>query len=129
MPVGELRSIPQEMQHPAHRQPLTRRLHIGLVVRERRRCRARRTLRQREAELERCHAIVDVVDDSAAEHLAEPCQMIGRLIMIAVRCVPRARPGPARQHMPAMSMRSEAHTSELQSLMRIPYAVFCLNTT
>src|SRR3546814_21195051 len=30
--------------------------------------------------------------------------MIGRLIMIAVRCVPRARPGPARQHMPAMSM-------------------------
>src|SRR3546814_2628803 len=23
--------------------------------------------------------------------------------------------------------RSEAHTSELQSLMRIPYAVFCLN--
>src|SRR3546814_11644360 len=43
-------------------------------------------------------------DLSAAEHLAEPCQMIGRLIMIAVRCVPRARPGPARQHMPAMSM-------------------------
>src|SRR3546814_10246191 len=25
--------------------------------------------------------------------------------------------------------RSEAHTSELQSLMRISYAVFCLNTT
>src|SRR3546814_5518067 len=24
--------------------------------------------------------------------------------------------------------RSEEHTSELQSLMRIPYAVFCLNT-
>src|SRR3546814_3365092 len=117
MPVGELRSIPQEMQHPAHRQPLTRRLHIGLVVRERRRCRARRTLRQREAELERCHAIVDVVDDSADEHLAEPCQMIGRLIMIAVRCVPRARPG-----------RSEEHTSELQPLMRLSYAVVFLNT-
>src|SRR3546814_20088373 len=71
---------------------------------ERGRCRAPRTLRKREAELERCHAIVDVFDDSAAEHLAGPCQMIGRLIMIAVRCVPRARPGPARQHMPAMSM-------------------------
>src|SRR3546814_9266414 len=26
----------------------------------------------------------------------------------------------------AMHMRSEAHTSELQSLMRISYAVFCL---
>src|SRR3546814_2636124 len=25
-----------------------------------------------------------------------------------------------------MSLRSEEHTSELQSLMRIPYAVFCL---
>src|SRR3546814_8670714 len=25
-----------------------------------------------------------------------------------------------------MFLRSEAHTSELQSLMRIPYAVFCL---
>src|SRR3546814_2229032 len=27
---------------------------------------------------------------------------------------------------PPRSMRSEEHTSELQSLMRIPYAVFCL---
>src|SRR3546814_1598531 len=26
----------------------------------------------------------------------------------------------------ALGLRSEAHTSELQSLMRIPYAVFCL---
>src|SRR3546814_9913167 len=26
------------------------------------------------------------------------------------------------------AMRSEEHTSELQSLMRISYAVFCLNT-
>src|SRR3546814_5519489 len=26
----------------------------------------------------------------------------------------------------ASSLRSEEHTSELQSLMRIPYAVFCL---
>src|SRR3546814_3014139 len=28
-----------------------------------------------------------------------------------------------------MGMRSEEHTSELQSLMRISYAVFCLKTT
>src|SRR3546814_4510371 len=27
-----------------------------------------------------------------------------------------------------LSLRSEEHTSELQSLMRISYAVFCLNT-
>src|SRR3546814_3797292 len=34
-------------------------------------------------------------------------------------------------HMDAMigSMRSEEHTSELQSLMRISYAVFCLKKT
>src|SRR3546814_7327662 len=29
-------------------------------------------------------------------------------------------------HMNAPDMRSEEHTSELQSLMRISYAVFCL---
>src|SRR3546814_7843500 len=29
----------------------------------------------------------------------------------------------------AKSLRSEEHTSELQSLMRISYAVFCLNKT
>src|SRR3546814_1581003 len=34
-----------------------------------------------------------------------------------------ARPGNARTAPPA---RSEEHTSELQSLMRISYAVFCL---
>src|SRR3546814_2355839 len=32
----------------------------------------------------------------------------------------------ARDHRPAVSARSEEHTSELQSLMRISYAVFCL---
>src|SRR3546814_5134603 len=30
--------------------------------------------------------------------------------------------------LPAPQMRSEEHTSELQSLMRISYAVFCLKT-
>src|SRR3546814_2271623 len=29
-------------------------------------------------------------------------------------------------HEPLFAMRSEEHTSELQSLMRISYAVFCL---
>src|SRR3546814_10916766 len=35
---------------------------------------------------------------------------------------PHARPGVPRD----AAMRSEEHTSELQSLMRISYAVFCL---
>src|SRR3546814_2241121 len=32
----------------------------------------------------------------------------------------------AFHHMSAIPMRSEEHTSDLQSLMRISYAVFCL---
>src|SRR3546814_2860236 len=41
---------------------------------------------------------------------------------------------PAVVHQPVVgdeiekAVRSEEHTSELQSLMRISYAVFCLNT-
>src|SRR3546814_13435372 len=34
--------------------------------------------------------------------------------------------GEAAQHEPCETVRSEEHTSELQSLMRISYAVFCL---
>src|SRR3546814_9980569 len=33
---------------------------------------------------------------------------------------------PAGMPFPSWSLRSEEHTSELQSLMRISYAVFCL---
>src|SRR3546814_4654432 len=40
----------------------------------------------------------------------------------------RTRRPPARRHrrIPGSGWRSEEHTSELQSLMRISYAVFCL---
>src|SRR3546814_4267089 len=34
--------------------------------------------------------------------------------------------GPEGSWWPQLSVRSEEHTSELQSLMRISYAVFCL---
>src|SRR3546814_2147833 len=48
------------------------------------------------------------------------------------RCL-RVRPPPirGRQAIPGRAIRSEEHTSELQSLMRLSYAVFCLkkNTT
>src|SRR3546814_7690416 len=39
---------------------------------------------------------------------------------------PSAADGPARGRLCADDRRSEEHTSELQSLMRISYAVFCL---
>src|SRR3546814_10359510 len=50
------------------------------------------------------------------------------------QCPPHARPGNGRSSVRSRSAggcrpgrrRSEEHTSELQSLMRISYAVFCL---
>src|SRR3546814_9516266 len=39
---------------------------------------------------------------------------------------PYARPGPRSAPAARLDFRSEEHTSELQSLMRISYAVFCL---
>src|SRR3546814_10088905 len=42
-----------------------------------------------------------------------------------VRLLSRHRPHD-RIHLPRTRARSEEHTSELQSLMRISYAVFCL---
>src|SRR3546814_10286071 len=40
-----------------------------------------------------------------------------------------ANPSPAALRLEHAAGRSEEHTSELQSLMRSSYAVFCLNTT
>src|SRR3546814_3648596 len=40
----------------------------------------------------------------------------------------RSRRAPGRPAKPTRGGRSEEHTSELQSLMRISYAVFCLKT-
>src|SRR3546814_4177995 len=57
----------------------------------------------------RGHADVD-------RHPAEPADL----------SVSRAGPRRALQHVRLHAGRSEEHTSELQSLMRISYAVFCL---
>src|SRR3546814_5471045 len=52
-----------------------------------------------------------------------PCCAAGR-----GRCQPRRARGPAHPtpRDRVKTFRSEEHTSELQSLMRISYAVFCL---
>src|SRR3546814_7360992 len=54
----------------------------------------------------------------------QPLEMAGREaeIMSGLACV-QEWAGPARTFL---NTRSEEHTSELQSLMRISYAVFCL---
>src|SRR3546814_4018987 len=55
------------------------------------------------------------------------------LVQSALSCITRllaaiaSGPLPAICFASASAARSEEHTSELQSLMRISYAVFCLN--
>src|SRR3546814_1353610 len=59
------------------------------------------------------------------------CRRCGELSQYVSRL--RARSSPGKRHprqdftmQNALSLRSEEHTSELQSLMRNSYAVFCL---
>src|SRR3546814_1798704 len=60
------------------------------------------------------------VQGSGREHL------VGQYVQGAfIEARPARRTADARNHVPA-AWRSEEHTSELQSLMRISYAVFCL---
>src|SRR3546814_6785352 len=47
--------------------------------------------------------------------------------IIVVICLTAFLPASSRQVSSLPPFRSEEHTSELQSLMRISYAVFCLN--
>src|SRR3546814_1378800 len=54
-------------------------------------------------------------------------QQLLQLVSIGTEAVDWARAGVRSSHDGALSYwRSEEHTSELQSLMRISYAVFCL---
>src|SRR3546814_8099524 len=50
----------------------------------------------------------------------------GRTVARAPPAVPPYGGGAARDDCARPALRSEEHTSELQSLMRISYAVFCL---
>src|SRR3546814_8934796 len=70
-------------------------------------------------------------DSSSA--MRKPCQVRAALAgekradFRGGACAPRRAVRPPRQkRLPEMGKRSEEHTSELQSLMRISYAVFCL---
>src|SRR3546814_7970566 len=66
------------------------------------------------------------------EHLARdivPPRRIGHLLFEDMMHGLRDRGNRAAgidEDRPALALRSEEHTSELQSLMRISYAVFCL---
>src|SRR3546814_2764097 len=63
----------------------------------------------------------EIIETAGSDRLADP----GHQLLIVMQVV------PGEQHRPEDlvrlgEMRSEEHTSELQSLMRISYAVFCL---
>src|SRR3546814_1220059 len=49
-------------------------------------------------------------------------------VVILACAVTEAQGGSRRESLPGVPDRSEEHTSELQSLMRISYAAFCLKT-
>src|SRR3546814_5811532 len=64
----------------------------------------------------------DVVDlDDRRRHEAAMRAFLRQWLLLH-----RAAQGAHRLYVPPDSFRSEEHTSELQSLMRISYAVFCL---
>src|SRR3546814_8490781 len=67
---------------------------------------------------------VDLISIRTIEHAA--LALAGRAVTLQITKVSgrRARSFLAKPHDPRL--RSEEHTSELQSLMRISYAVFCL---
>src|SRR3546814_9920646 len=63
--------------------------------------------------------------DAAGIGTSSPAAKVGAVISQAIagsRAYQRLSAAPSR----SASQRSEEHTSELQSLMRISYAVFCL---
>src|SRR3546814_10635739 len=70
-------------------------------------------------------------DSAALDAVAELMVRAGRdLPMVKTMLIPEAwgqDPSMPQAHRDLYSYRSEEHTSELQSLMRISYAVFCLN--
>src|SRR3546814_9574090 len=65
---------------------------------------------------------------STIDNLGMLCITIGYRNNYNVRAVQIARERERMRKHVESSQRSEEHTSELQSLMRISYAVFCLKT-
>src|SRR3546814_7128085 len=73
-------------------------------------------------------AEADGIADQVPEYLNQPSfHAVDQQIVVADDLDRNGRrPGPGRRRPVHVGQRSEEHTSELQSLMRISYAVFCL---
>src|SRR3546814_2109692 len=70
------------------------------------------------------------IDVFEAEQVVGRGQLVGRVLVLAdvdaQQTVAAARPADVAQQRVDAVVRLEEHTSELQSLMRTSYAVFCL---
>src|SRR3546814_5703724 len=65
--------------------------------------------------------------DTGAHLIAEPGETCDAIIQFVAPFGRKMRPiGSGDSGVGGQGLRSEEHTSELQSLMRISYAVFCL---
>src|SRR3546814_7186427 len=62
----------------------------------------------------------------STESLAKVLNATGASLSEFVSLVEDQESGAPQRRLPKLRFRSEEHTSELQSLMRISYAVFCL---
>src|SRR3546814_9216441 len=82
----------------------------------------RHQLRQRPAGI---GWIVGAAQYVHCQHLAD-ATLLDQVEGLADHRVEQVRVVDAQQHVLLARLRSEEHTSELQSLMRISYAVFCL---
>src|SRR3546814_8653712 len=84
---------------------------------------------------DRCRIRIGVADGERSQSIADVDEIVVRIARLLLVGIARAD-GDVRlrpDRVGALCERSEEHTSELQSLMRISYAVFCLkkktNTT
>src|SRR3546814_4453992 len=73
----------------------------------------------------------DAIDDLMAlppeiKHLRDKLRRVLQVAIELNRAIARCRLVGGEQRALIAAVRSEEHTSELQSLMRISYAVFCL---
>src|SRR3546814_5653143 len=69
--------------------------------------------------------LVDIACGTRIQHILKAVAVILPKILFLLT-VEKILRGEAEHETPAEALRSEEHTSELQSLMRISYAVFCL---
>src|SRR3546814_2203421 len=78
---------------------------------------------------DKCDVLLTPTAPSAAFALGEKVSDPIAMYLNDVFTVPASLAGLPAMSVPGALDRSEEHTSELQSLMRISYAVFCLKKT